>query len=148
MASLSVAEPQSSKSLGLNLRANVIEMTSLTMLLSGTDLKNQIKTAKKSIRVVLWFRGQSVVDTSVIGGSLVSWVTLIWYSFPRCLCDMLGVVDRGDSGQEVGAGVSFWELVAGIKMRRRKRRRGMKSDLTSSSHLLLAHFGVLLTADA
>lgn len=58
---------------------------------------------------------------------------------------MLGVVDGGDSGRGGGAGVGFGELVASVEMR---RRRGTKSDPTSSSHLLLAHFGVLLTADA
>lgn len=57
---------------------------------------------------------------------------------------MLSVVDGGDSGQGGGAGVGFGELVARVEM----KRRGTKPDPTSSSHLLLAHFGVLLTADA
>ncbi|GAA6091777.1 uncharacterized [Tachysurus ichikawai] len=74
----------------------------------------------------------------------VTLIASILSSFPRCLCDMLGVVDGADSGRGRGAGGGFGELVASVGM----RRRGSKSDPTSSSHLLLAHFGVLLTADA
>lgn len=77
----------------------------------------------------------------------VTLIATILSSFPRCLCDMLGVVDGADSGLGGGAGVGFGELVASAGARSR-RRRGTKSDPTCSSHLLLAHFGVLLTADA
>lgn len=78
--------------------------------------------------------------------SPVTLIATILSSFPHCLCDMLGVVDGADSGLGGGAGVGFGELVASVGARR--RRRGTKSDPTCSSHLLLAHFGVLLTADA